>query len=81
MMKLIDEARKWYRMFSVQALIFIGAVQGIAMAVPAATLAGRVPFMGEFTWNDLNVALTITAAALGAVGRLIDQGSATTVTQ
>jgi hypothetical protein len=34
-MKLIPQARKWYRMFSVQALMLIGAIEATAQGVAA----------------------------------------------
>ena len=76
-MKLIENASKWYRMFSVQALMFIGALQSILLVVPADKLAGHVPFTVATTWADLGTAFTIAGAVVGAIGRLIDQGHAT----
>lgn len=76
-MKLIPEARSWYRMFSVQALAFVAAMQGVLAVVPAELLLSHVPFAAAFTWRDVGVALTILAAVLGAIGRVVDQGVAT----
>lgn len=79
-MRLIDNASKWYRMFSVQALAAIATLQGVALAMPASMLESRVPFLGGSTWADLNLVLSLLAALLGVVGRLtkqdgIDKGS------
>ncbi len=43
-MKFVDNARKWYRMFSIQGLAFIGAVQSILLVLPADRAQGLVPF-------------------------------------
>lgn len=74
-MKLIDEAGKWYRMFSVQMLVLVGAVQSVLMVLTPEQAAQLVPFMGTMTWHSLGVALTVGAAILGAIGRLIKQDS------
>lgn len=74
-MKLIDEARSWYKMFSVQALIVIGAVQATAAVLSADTMAGHIPFASGFTWNDLVAAVTVTGVVLGLIGRLVSQDS------
>lgn len=72
-MKLIDEAGKWYRMFSVQMLVLIGALQSVLVVLTPEQAAQFVPFMGTLTWHSLGVSLTVVAAILGAVGRLIKQ--------
>jgi len=76
--KLIDNASKWYRMFSVQALLFIGVVQGIMAVLTPETMGAQIPFTDGFTYRDLGVSLTVAAAVIGGIGRLIDQGAATT---
>lgn len=76
-MNLVPEAKKWYRLFSVQALIIIGAVQSILIVLSPATLGGHIPFLAAYTWQDAVAVMTIIAAVLGAVGRLIDQGAVT----
>ncbi len=76
-MKLVENARKFYRMFSIQALAFIGFVQSVLLVLPASKAQALIPFMGGASWADLGVALTIAAAVLGGLGRLIDQGSVT----
>lgn len=70
-MKFVDEAQHWYKMFSVQALLVIAAVQSVLVVLPPATAAAVICY--GVTWRNLGVALTVTAAVLGAVGRLIDQ--------
>jgi hypothetical protein len=76
-MTLIPNWRKWYRMFSVQALLVIGAIQSVLMVVGAGALAGAMPFLNGFTWGDFLSTLTIATAVLGAIGRVIDQGEVT----
>lgn len=73
-MTLIENWRKAYKMFSVQALAVIAAAQAILAVVPADKLALHVPFTGT-SYAELLVGLSIAAAVLGAVGRLIDQTS------
>ena len=65
-MKLIDNAGRAWRFFSVQAMAVAGAMQGAWIAVPD-DLKGRVP-------ADVVDALTVGILALGIVGRLVDQG-------
>lgn len=73
-LQLIANWRSAWRMFSVQALAFIAFAQGVLAVLPASALYATVPFAAGTTWNDLLVALTIAAAVLGGLGRLIDQG-------
>ena len=61
-------------MFSIQALVLIGAIQGIFATLTPDMLASTIPGT-IFTWGGLGAALTVLAAVLGAVGRLIDQPS------
>ena len=65
-MRLVKNARRSWRWFSVQAMAVAGAMQGAWLAMPP-DLQARVP--GE--WVD---ALTMAILALGIVGRLVDQG-------
>jgi membrane protein YqaA with SNARE-associated domain len=70
--RLIGNWRSAWRMFSVQALAIIGAVQSVLLVVPPELLAR--PMLGlAFTWSDFGTAISIAAAAFGAAGRLIDQ--------
>ena len=75
-MNLIPNAGAWYKMISVQALLVIGAIQAILGVLPAETLQSVI--VGTFTWADIGKWTTIAAAAVGAVGRVIDQNLATT---
>lgn len=71
-MNLIPNWRSAWRMFSVQALAIIGAVQSVLLVFPPEMLAR--PALGlAFTWSDMGVAVTIASAVFGALGRLIDQ--------
>lgn len=71
-MKLVAEAKQWYRMFSVQMLALVAFIQGVLFVLPGSALDARVPFI-ELTWRDVGVALTVAAAVIGGIGRLIDQ--------
>ncbi len=72
-MKLIHNWRDAWKMFSVQALIFIGAVQGILAVLSEDTLQQKI--LGtDTTWGALAAALTVIVAVIGALGRIIDQG-------
>lgn len=71
-MTLIPNWRESWRMFSVQALIVIGALQGVVLAIPPEALAA--PALGTgFTWAEVNTALTVAAAVAGAIGRIVAQ--------
>jgi hypothetical protein len=65
-MKLIKDARRAWRFFSVQAMALAGALQGAWLAMPP-DLQSRVP-------GDIVDGLTVAILALGIVGRLVDQG-------
>ena len=54
-MKLIENWRSWYKMFSVQMLAVIAFVQGVLFVLPGSALDARVPFV-ELSWRDLGVA-------------------------
>lgn len=71
-MELISNWRVAYKMFSMQALAFIAFAQGVLAAVPPAYLATPLPFTTT-SYGQLLVAMTIIAAVLGGLGRLIDQ--------
>jgi hypothetical protein len=70
--KFIAEAKQWYKMVSVQMLALVAFIQGVLFVLPGSALEARVPFV-ELTWRDMGVALTVAAAVIGGVGRLIDQ--------
>ena len=67
-MKLVDNAGKAWRWFSVQAMALSGALQGAWLAMPP-DLQSRVPS----EWVD---ALTMAILALGIAGRLVKQDGA-----
>lgn len=71
-MKLIPQARKWYRMFSVQALGLIAAIQTMMSQFPPEWLAHPIPWFG--TWHALGTLCTGVVAVAGLFGRLVDQG-------
>ena len=58
-----------------QMLVVIGAVQSVLIVLTPEQAAAAVPLMGGATWHDLGVSLTVGAAILGAIGRLIKQDS------
>ncbi len=68
-MKLIDNAGKWYRMFSVQAMVLASAVLGAWQVLPDDLKATLPPWVAT--------AAAITLLALGIAGRLVDQGAIT----
>lgn len=70
--KLIPEARQWYRLFTVQGLAVIGAIQSVMLVVPVEWLQAMMPVVG-ITWADFGRSLTIAAAVFTAIGRLIQQ--------
>lgn len=70
-MTLIPNARDWYKMASVQALIVIGSIQAVLGLLPPETLDAAIS--GTFTWRNLGNWASIAAAAVGAVGRVVDQ--------
>jgi len=64
-MKLIEDWRKAWKMFSVQAMALCAALQGAWVAMPP-DLQARIP-------SAIVSGLSITLLVLGLVGRLIDQ--------
>lgn len=73
-MKLISNWRDAWKMFSVQALALIAFAQTTLAVVPSEYLALTVPFTTSTTYSSLLVFLTIAAALIGGITRLIDQG-------
>lgn len=65
--QLIDDARKWWRMFSVQAMLWAGAVQG-AWAAFGDDLKASVPH-----W--MVTALTLFLLSAGIGGRMVKQAA------
>lgn len=72
-MKLIDNWRSAWRLFSVQALALIAFAQTVLAVVPPQYLNEKIAFT-DTTYGGVLVALTIAAAVIGGLGRLIDQG-------
>ncbi len=64
-MQLIPEWRTALRMFSVQAMLVAGAIQGAYIALPAD--------MQAFVPDSWMRVITFAVLGLGAVGRLIEQ--------
>lgn len=64
-MRLVDNARKSWRWFSVQAMTAAAAIQGAWMALPL-DLQARIPS----DWVD---AATVLILVLGVIGRMVDQ--------
>jgi hypothetical protein len=73
-MKLVfvDNAKKWYHMFSIRGLAVIGGVQLIVLAMPERLALQHVPFF-SFTWTDASQGMTFVMAILTALGRLLYQ--------
>lgn len=73
---LIDEARSWWRMWSVRLAAFAGVVAAYLAASPEDTqaLLGLLP---EGPWRVLaSVAIGLTVFALATGTRLVKQGKA-----
>lgn len=64
-MKLVPEARRCWRWFSVQSMTLAGSLQGAWLAMPG-DLKDKVPG-GLVHW------VTIALLVAGVVGRLVDQ--------
>jgi hypothetical protein len=75
-MNFIPNANQWWRMISVQMLLLIGAIQALLGVLPPETLSAVI--VGTFTWADIGKWASIAAAAVGAIGRVIDQNLGTT---
>lgn len=64
-MKLVDDARRAWRWFSVQAMVAAGVLQAAWEVMPVDLKAGIPPKL--VTW------ITLALLALGIVGRLVKQ--------
>lgn len=64
-MQLIDEAKQWWRMLSVQAMTAAGAIQGAWMYVP--------DDMKAAIDHRIVSGVTIGLLVLGILGRLVKQ--------
>ena len=65
-MKLVPEARRAWRWFSMQAMVASVALQGAWLALPA-DMKAAVP-------DRIVMIATIALLVMGVVGRLVDQG-------
>ena len=65
-MKLVPNARRAWKWFSVQAMVASAAIQGSWLALPA-DLKAVVPEGGV-------MAAAVGVLILGVIGRLVDQG-------
>ncbi len=72
-MRLIKDWRQAPKMYSVQALAIITALQGIGVYLSADQLAASIAIMPEWTWGGALHALTAFFGITGAIARLIDQ--------
>jgi len=66
-MKLVDNAKSWYKMFSVQAQIAAGSILGSWSLIPE-DLKQNIP-------SNVVIGVAITLLVLGVIGRLIKQES------
>jgi hypothetical protein len=66
-MKLVDNAKSWYKMFSVQAQIAAGSILGSWSLIPE-DLKQNLP-------QNVVIGVAITLLVFGVVGRLIKQDS------
>jgi len=71
-MKWVNNAAKWYRMFSVQALILLGSISTTLFLIPEGWR--QTEFWGWSVEKTLFLISGITAV-LGIIGRLVDQFS------
>ena len=65
-MKLVPNARRAWRWFSIQAMAGSAALQGAWLALP--------PEMKAAVPDRVVMAATIALLVLGVIGRLVDQG-------
>lgn len=66
-MRLVDDARRWWRWFSVQAMVLAGAIQGAWLFIPDDMKSSIPPTVVQWT--------TIVLLVMGVAGRLVKQGS------
>lgn len=64
-MRLISNWRDCWRMFSMQAMLVAGAIQGAYLALPA-DMQATIP-------DNWMRGLTFALLGLGAIGRLVEQ--------
>lgn len=66
-MKLVDNAKSWYKMFSVQAQIAAGSILGSWSLIPE-DLKQNIP-------QTVVIGVALALLVLGVIGRLIKQDS------
>ena len=66
-MKLVDNAKSWYKMFSIQAQILAGSLLGSWSLIPE-DLKQSLP-------QNIVIGIAVGLLVLGVVGRLIKQDS------
>ena len=64
-MKLVDDAKSFYRWFSVQAMVIAGAIQGAWLVIPD-DMKASIP-------TNIVQAVTLVLLVLGVAGRLVKQ--------
>ncbi len=64
-MKLVDNAKNWYKMFSVQAQLAAGSILGSWRLIPE-DLKQNLP-------QNIVIGVAIALLVLGVIGRLIKQ--------
>ena len=65
-MKLVPDAKNWWRWFSVQAMALATAMQGAWLFVPADLRAGVPDWVAQI--------IMIVLLLAGVFGRVVDQG-------
>lgn len=73
-MRLIENWRQSWKMISMIALSAIAGLQSVIAVMPEAMLTEPVPVLG-ISYVQVLVRLTILAAIIGAVGRVLKQAS------
>ena len=66
-MKLVDNAKSWYKMFSIQAQIAAGSILGSWSLIPE-DLKQNLP-------QNIVIGIAVGLLVLGVVGRLVQQNS------
>ena len=66
-MRLVDEAKQWYKMFSIWAMSVALAIQGAWVMMPQELLSSLDPVLVKYT--------TIGLLVFGIFGRLVQQDS------
>lgn len=72
-MKLVDNAKNWYKMFSIQAQIVAGGILGSWSVIPE-SLKESIP-------QNVVIGVAVLLLVLGVIGRLIKQDSVNDTTK